>query len=644
MVSRPTARDDVLQALADLGGTATPTEIAAASGRPSRSVTEGLAKLRAAGLVTGPKNRPQLTNAGRAAARSLVREPQGPFEEAVEAIFGPSPALGAFCRLAADLIVARRLYPDRAFHPALFAFGALGRGKTAAAELLARALGLGREAILDVPALARGEIFGRRWQVDGGWALEPASHLALPFVCLDELGEADTDVRRQAQILFHGDPVVPVEGTAVRIAGTVMATWNPRDGATVVAKPYFRRALTICVDEVLIPDLPARLRAAELAGTGAGTLSLDSYRPVTDRVGESCIRILERVAHVLTDEGRHRVDLRMLELATLGRAARYGLESGVDLRGLAYFIGTDVLTVTETVVGLVDPDWHVPIDDIAAQLGDVPGLRELAEAARARTESRERIRGEVKVRRQAAIHEDLELTGERARLVTTIDQAVATIKTVPRTERAEAAALRARLSKVRRQASAARSRGALEEIIPVASREVAFARSLRAELDEAKASRDAELARDKRDREAAARDAAAAKREYRRSLEALERQRKAEIRALRRRRAELSKLRARVRAHPGGPPSAVLADVSVLRPMDAREEIAARPTMRDVLRIVRGEPQPRRTRTVVRRRFVDVAGRVWGHEQLAAWDWPAVHAVLDAAIAQLDARLTELEG
>jgi len=480
-----TARDDVLAALGAIAGKASPAELATASGRSPSSVTRVLSDLRSEGLVAGPRRGLLLTAAGRLASRRTVEAPVGRFEEAVEASFGASP-LSAFCRLAGDLIVARRLFPGRDFHPALFAYGASGRGKTAVADLLARSLGLAREAILNVPALALGELVGRRSQIEGGFTFEAARHLALPFFCLDELGEADAPVRRRAQVLLHGDPVVHVEGDEVRIAGTVMATWNPRDGASVVTKPYFRRALTICVDDVHVPDLRARLAKTSADNAGRGTLAVEAYRAPRDTLDGDCMDILDHVYDVLTDEGKQRIERRVLELAALGRAARYKLDATADLRGIAYYVAVDVLTVTETVPGLVDPSWTVPLDQILQHLGEVPGMQDLADAARGRSEYRQALRDTIAKRRRQGLGEDLHLVEQRSALSARIAMAHDAIKNVPMTRRAEAAGLRAVLRQLRARVDNAKRIEALEDIGVLVTDPLDRARALRSDLDRAK--------------------------------------------------------------------------------------------------------------------------------------------------------------
>ena len=645
-MSQPTARDDVLQALGDLGGSATPAELRQATGRPARTISDALGRLRADGLVRGSQNRPEMTAAGRSAAGATIRPPEGRFEEAVAAVFGPSPALSAFCRLAADLIVARHLYGELDFHPALFAYGASGRGKTAAAELLVRSLGVGREAILSVPALAAGELVGRRSPVaGGGYRFEPARHLGLPFFCLDELGEADSETRKAAQVLCHGELFVRVEGEEVRIAGTPMATWNPRAGVTVVAAPYLRRALVLCVDEIVIPDLRGRLRLADLNATGARTLPLGNYRRPVDRLEDSAVRVLGGTFTQMSDEGATRTDMRMLELAALGRAARYDLIGDADRRGVAYFVAFDVLTVAETVPGLTRDDWRIDVEAVLSGLGDVPGLADLASAATVHRSARDELRQRIVARRRNETRVGIELVGERAHLVATLEQAIALIKLVPPPERAGASAVRAMLRKVRDEAGNARSAESLGEIATAAQPLLEQARALRQRLDE-----DANRLRVEREREQ--RDARAMKREqgerakaYRQAAALAKRQRRDELAALHKRRRELRRLLARRRTTHGESPAAMLIAAGVVRWIEVTKDVEIRPSVLDrVSAHFNGDPKPASRPGVRTTLFLeDRCGERWRPDQLASWGSPCVLSALEAALADTEALLAPLE-
>lgn len=642
----PTARDDVLRALADLGGSATPAELRQATGRPARTVTDALARLRADGFAGGPKNRPEITAAGRAAAGAVARGPVGRFEEAVDAVFGPSPPLAAFCRLAADLVVARHLYPERDFHPALFAYGAIGRGKTAAAELLARALGLGRDAILSAPALAAGELVGRRSAVaGGGFRFEPARHLVLPFFCLDELGEADADVRKAAQVLCHGEAVVAVEGEEVRIVGTPMATWNPRAGVTVVAAPYLRRALVLCVDDVAIPDLRDRLRAAERDALGAGTLALGTLSRPAERLDEPAAYVLSGTYTQLSEEGARRTDMRLLELAALGRAARYGLGGDADRRGIAYFVAFDVLTVAETIPGLLREDWRLDVEAVLAGLGDVPGLAELALAAASHLRARAELREQISARRRADARESLELVGRRELLVASLDEASGLIKIVPVPERASARALRAMLAKLRRDAGDARGASTLDEIAIAASPLIGQAHALRSRLIDDANRRQAERMREQSDARAEREEARRRMDAYKKAAADARRQRTDELKSLKRRRSELMKLSARRRTLPDESPADVLIGAGVLRWAEEREAIEVPPPLIESLSaLVKRAPKPA-ARSAVRVTPVleDAAGARWRPGELGSWASAGVRAAIAAALEPIEERISRLE-
>jgi hypothetical protein len=640
-MSPSTARDDVLQALVDHGGELAPAALVAATGRPERTVGRALSELRKDGLVEGPPKRPRLTAAGRQAAPALRREPTGRFEEAVEACFGET-ALSSFCRLGADLVVARRLYPERSFHPALFAYGAPQRGKTSAAWLLARAVGLEPlEAILQGGTLTDGAVFGRRFPDEHSptrYRLVPAPHLSLPFFCVDEVGECDSGVRKQVQLLCHGDPVVLVEGERVRVAGTAMATWNTRERGTVFPSSYWRRSVSVLVDDVRVPDLQARMLDAGRSGAGVGTLRLDSLRRTGDSLSRACLGVLEQARGVLFEAGTARFEIRTLELLVLGRAARYELGTDADLRGLAYFVGADWLTVTATAPGLVDPGWRVPIDELAAELGDAPGMADLAKAARAHLAQREATRVAVSQRAKALAVEDLELTGDRATLVATIDQAVASIKVVPAADKARAAGIRARLATLRQRAGAARSTGGLREVVETCRPVIAEAQALRARIDYERAREAVERRRAAAEQQAAGREAKArAAADKDRERQARQRA-QARAKALRRRRAELEKLSRRVKTRPGEDPAAELERLGVVRRTTVREERPVPLGLRAGLDALRGRPVERRTEQVSRLVFVDLAGRRYRPAELGTWGPPS-KAALKAALWDIDAQL-----
>jgi len=557
----------------------------------------------------------------------------GAFDGALEAIFGPSPALSAFARLGADLIVAHQLYPQ-VFNPALFAYGTVtGTGKTALAEFLVRALGLEREeAIVQMGHKAPGEIVGRR---GAGQRFESVEHLGYPFVCLDELGEAEPEVRRRAQAICHGESVVVIEGEHVQIRATVMATWNPRKGATVLGLPYLRRAVVLCADApgVAIPDLPRRLRDADLARTGAGTLRPGELRPVAPGLEDDVISLLEQCSNVLTDEGRARHDTRILELATLGRAARQR-RAPDELAPVAYFVATDLLIVTETVPGLVVDGWDVELEKAVACWGDVPGMAELAALAARRAQLRERAHSEVVVRRQRGERADLELAGERARLRAELEEAAKVITQVPPAHRAVAAGIRAKLRSLRVAAGEARSAGRLAEVSALAHPVIVQASQLRGELDADRLRRDQSLAEQAAQRRSERARLAAVRAGERVALkerdEALRRDRAA--------RSELLRLRSRSTTKSGEDVAARLVAVGVVRREVEYflEEVPPFPGAGLFAR-VRGKPAPEpQFRELSRTIYIDRARHRYAPDELAAWgDVPVLQAI-DATVDALD--------
>jgi hypothetical protein len=616
----------ILRALVELGNEASPGELQRHTGVPSRTVGAALAKLRAEGLVEGKQTCPRLTANGRTAGQAHHREPVGRFEEAVEAAFGPSPALAAFCRLGADVVVARWLYPERTFHPSLLAYGPPQRGKTAAAELLARGLGLGPEAIVHVPALTPGEVFVRRRA--GDFEPEPARHLALPFFCLDEVGELEAEMRRTVQLLCHGDPVVPVDRRDIRI-GTAMATWNPRGGVKVFAEAYYRRAVTLCVDEVRVPDLDERLRRLDHSGGGAGTLPLERYRAVTEALEDPCFAVLGTVAEVLTDDGRQRFERRTLELATLGRAARYGRGAGADLRGLAYFVGTDYLTVTETVPGLVG-DWHLPLDKLAVELAGAPELEELAAVVQRRNEARNSVAVVLAGQRQAAAVQDLELTGARATFVQGTKDVAALISRVPPAYRARAAGLRAQLGDLRKGAGEARSMARIAELVALARPVLEGAAALRREIDDELARQALEKESDRLEHERQNREAKEIAANFTAQQRAAKKAAGVYVRGLKSRRGSLIKLRGRSSSRQGSSPADTLVAEGLLEVQQSTVEV---PMWRPKFL---GGPTTRREQ---RTWLVDRQRRRWPPSAFIDWGAPAVLEVLDIELAAVEAEL-----
>jgi hypothetical protein len=633
--------EDALRALEDLGGEATPGQITAATKASERTTSRALRDLREAGLVEGPESLPRLSVAARARARLLGSVAAGDFDEALEARFGPSPALCAFARTGADLIVAKHLYRGRSLYPALFAYGRIsGTGKTALAEFLARSLALNlEEVIVPMGLKARGEVAGRR--SGGGHRFKAVDHLGYPFVCLDELGDAEPDVRRAAQAICHGEAFMTIEDKRVEIRPTVMATWNPREQTIVLGEPYLRRGLVLCADApgVRFAGLRGRLGDAERAGwPELGTLRLDKLRPVAPALPEQARSKLEEVFEVLTEEGRARVDFRLLELGTLGRGARHGLGGSGELARIAYWVGTDVLIVTETVTGLVSDDWGIQLDKAAAWWGDVPGLAEISALAQRRLELRETAILEVVKRRNSATVERLDFGREQEELSTTLDAKRKSLERVPPAHKVMAAGLRRQLKDLKDWNAAARSSERVAELRglsrPVLARADSFLQEIAGEQIAV-----TQALREQRIAERQAKDLAAAVRGAAAAAQAAKRQRRSEIRKeLASLRARWAAARRRTTTRPGEDVVGKLVELHVLRVQREGYLETIKPSRLEKLwaaRRGREMPQPysvKRVRTVL----VDHAGARYSRSELSNWGTTAVLEALDAAKARAD--------
>jgi len=625
--SSPGAREAVLNVLCSTEDGLGPGEITSLTAFSARMVTTVLRGLRDDGLVDGPKTRPCLTARGRAVSRRSAALPGSTFDDAVEETFGPSPALAGFARIGADLIVARQLLEADDFCPSLLAYGPPGLGKTALAELFARALGLEPvEAIRDCSVLAPGELVGRRvQQPGGGYAFERASHLEAPFVCLDEIGIAEPETRRRAFALLGGRRSVLVEDDRIELACTVMATWNPTSGITVPDGAY-RRALVLNVgaDGVAIKDLATRLGRSERDRLGAASLEPGLLALGPRELSEDAEGILEKLRKPLTAEGDKRLDRRLLVQATVGRAARLGLGSGDDLRAVAYWVGFDALCVTETVAGLVNP-WHFDADRLAASMAGAPGCEELVAAARRRITSCRRIADDLAAMRKDRQVEDLELTGDRAAFVESIKVTTATIARVPPQHKPQAAGLQAQLRKLSERAGDARSRAGLDELREQATPVIEQAHRLRSEIDR---------------QERATADRAALRRSHEQAAKRQQRERATADKRRRAREARLVALRRRTTTKPREAVARQLASLGALEPTEITITEYPEPEPAAVFGslvawAINGADIRDACRPVTRnvRGYKDNAGRTWTPDQLREWGSPAVHAVIDAALA-----------
>lgn len=673
-----------LEALAALDEVS-PGELSRLTAMPARSLTRVLRRLREQGLVEGSQRSLRITLAGRgAAAPSLSVASDDTWEEVVGDLWPPYH--GAFIRLMADATVIRALAPERRAHPGFVAEGAPFSYKSAMAEFVCTMFGLDRRACIvdNTGLLAPGAVFGRSRQVKGGaWVFDPAPRTTVSFVCFDELQDADPKVRREVAHYFHGETLVEVEGDLVRFSPTPLGCYNPP--AAVFTAATHRRCVHIGPG-ALRPrepaDLPDRLERFYAGARPAPVRLGDLALPATALPGElwPIFTGSPGVLAVLTERGRLWHDRRSFEALVLGRAARLGVKAGGNLRAALVGVVADLLSVAETVEGLVaNANWRVSA--LLDALGDLPGADAVRAHCRRLAELRVSIRADVASHRETAATGDLDLHGQRHELMATYQGALNKLKVVPDPERARASGLRAQLSRLTTAAGETRSAEALVEVETLGAPVLEAARAMRAELDErARLRREAigrarsaltglgaldsdETAERDRLREALAEaanlvdqdafdtavsqvakagrrlgDRATARRGQKaltKDLEIRRRQAEAKRASYRKR---LVSLRKRVKTSAGEDVVAVLErEAVVVRQVEERPEELDPPAGAVAWAWILNRPAPapyRRIRRVVY--YVDRAGARWSGPQLATWGSPEVLAAIDAALRSLD--------
>ena len=481
----------VLEALA--AGACSPGELVAVTGRPARTISRYLARLRDSALVEGLQTEPRLTAAGQRVVRPVPPIPATAYDRMVSEIL-PAPQ-AAICRLTVDALVFRHHFPEHPRQPGFVIFGPKNTGKTAAAELIAQALGLELRTVLrELSSLSPGALVGRRRQEGGGrWVFDSSEVAELPFVVLDEADKADGELRKEMFRIFGELPRVVIEGTDVLLRAVPLVVFNalPGKGETglptgVLHEAQFRRAI-VCSTHGLpareVDQLPDRLRRHYADPVRSGQLvSPADHPPPGERLPDETFGLLVQIREVLTPAGRPFVQLDALEVLTLGRAGRLGCRPGDNLAGVAAGVVTDVLTCWETVPSIVVPGWTLDAKAWRRWLGDSPGVEAFLEAASRAEDHRCAVALERAGRHKAADIEDLELVGKRATLRAVLDEAIVSITRVPKADRPNAAGLRAQLRKLRDDAGAARSNKRLEEIsanaAPVLSQTQALVRAI----------------------------------------------------------------------------------------------------------------------------------------------------------------------
>jgi hypothetical protein len=291
--------------------------------------------------------------------RQAEREPDNGVRLAdIDAATGPLHlALRAMIRLMLSAACARyhlsKAQPGG--HLSGIAAGPTQRGKTLAAVVVCRALGLNEVAsIRQAGREAELSLWGRRSQEPGGrYVLTPSPVLAMPFVALDELDKASGSLLKAALRLLQGDARLDAEGQPVDIAPTVYATSNA--GLDVLPESYQRRS--VCLDTTGLPEVSAGT-ARQVLGQ-VPRLLLGHLAPPAAELPSAVLDRLEGALRAcLTGRGWVLCDVRALELAVLGRAGATG--SG-DLAAAAMHTVVDYLELA-TTTREAHPNWMGRLD------------------------------------------------------------------------------------------------------------------------------------------------------------------------------------------------------------------------------------------------------------------------------------------
>ncbi len=489
----------VAQALADLGGGATPGDLAHATAVPPRSVSEALARLRDAGLVDGPKTWVRLTSSGRArfAATGTPAAPKVSAGRALDEACAVWPyGHAALLRLLLSAVIARRhLGPSRPSAHLGFVLVGEGRtGKSALVEMACHLLGADPvEHTRNLALLSEGEVIGRRVPQPGGQlAFLPSATLELPLVLVDEYDKASTSMRSQAQLLFQGQYRATVEGEAHVIAPTpVLAANVPAHGGRLsqVHEVYRRRSVVLDTGPARsqLGDLGARL-ASYYQAHAQGSVDLEHTVPPALDLPETAQGLVAFMRdQALTELGWEQLpDERALYAAALGRAALAEVAAD-DAKGLnlaAYATCLDYLACTETIPGEVREGWEVDVEAVGYYAG-TPGTDSFRAALDSRHQGQQLQQAAISASRVRQGQAGRQVLEDRGRLLEVLRLAHGELdgRRVPRPYKPDAAGLRAVLAQLRRDASHVERADRLADLSAAAADPLARAAALRARIN-----------------------------------------------------------------------------------------------------------------------------------------------------------------
>lgn len=231
-------------------------------------------------------------------------------------------------------------------HPGGILAGPTNVGKTVAAKVVARALGLDpAEVVIEPAKQPDGALWGRTVSQPGGkYAFQPAPLLASPFVCLDELGDA-TGARQVAALrLLQGRARETVDGQATDVACTVYATTNQ----PLADMAPSRRRRCLCADGTGLPPMTSLLAGAVL--NAIPRLPWEHLAPPADSLPPAALAdVSEALQACLSGGGLQLLDLRCVEAAALGYAALMG--SADPAAGVVQAVSDYLLAAASTGTG-----------------------------------------------------------------------------------------------------------------------------------------------------------------------------------------------------------------------------------------------------------------------------------------------------
>jgi len=561
--------------LAVAGGTVAKRELRAAEGLDNNQASRaaGLLTERGLAVVSGRGGSVlTLTEKGWARYRPLL---PGATAGAVldRALDGWPARLAAMAQLIAFAVLARPI-SDGAPRCGFALIGDSETGKSSAVRLVAALFGLDSDlTLIDTPKLTdrpTGRLERNRHHADGesAWSFVPAAWTSYPLVCFDEWAEISSDARadlRGSALSTSG--ATTYEGMRVEISPVPVLAGNPDTSLTGVErvravlglKDTIRRRC-IVLDTGHTTDLDPE--TLDHIGTAADRL------PASDRLPLSGLPIApgpdaETIATLnayldaaLTPEGRAFTP-KARSLEPLVRACHALQPHGTPSPVATATVLAAVLTVCDSVPGQTNPAWRSSLThwadqaatdghSSAGQVARAVRAAEQAAAQQARDMSASRV-ARVKVADEIA-HAATQLAERCSAAAGRLDGRTLTARGATSEQKIRAAALRKTLRRLAQSAGQAATRSGLDEQHERATRWLADAEELAAQVESAHHERVQQQRQARQDAQDTKRQAAEyRRRERQRVKDAARAARAAQREARANLRHELTRLRATLR-------------------------------------------------------------------------------------------------